>query len=233
MKNPRNIKFVYGAGHRLARFCFGNFGRLEVTGRESVPPYGPLIVLANHLSLTDPPFLVASLPRTLYFIAKQELFGNPISKFTLAQFNVYPFDRSARGVGALRLMLRLLDQDRAVVIFPEGHRSPDHTMKEGMLGAIFLALRSQAPILPVGLTGTEKFPGWRLAFPLCRIRVTIGQPFTLPVLEGQPSREVLESLRDMVMCRIAALLPEEYRGVYAFTDRGSGETGARVGGAVK
>ncbi len=213
----RKTSPIYWGGHLLARFCFGNFGRLEVTGREAVPPYGPLIVVANHLSYTDPPLLVASLPRPLHFIAKQELFRHAISRFTLRNFNVSPFDRSNMGVDAMRLMLRLLAQDRAVMIFPEGHRSPDHTMKEAMLGVAYLALKSQAPILPVGVTGTEKFPVWRLPFPLCRIRANIGQPFTLPILEGNPSRQVLGTMRDMVMGRIAAMLPEEYRGVYAIT----------------
>ena len=215
--NTRSASFIYQAGHRLGRFCFGNFGRLEVIGRESVPPYGPLIVVANHLSYTDPPLLVASLPRPLHFIAKQELFRHAISRYVLRQFNVSPFDRSGHGVDAMRLMLRLLAEDRAVVIFPEGHRSPDHTMKEAMPGVAYLALKSQAPILPVGVTGTEKFPGWRMPFPMCRMRANIGQPFSLPVIESTPSRQVLESLRDMVMGRIAAMLPKEYRGVYAIS----------------
>jgi len=211
---------MYRAGHRLGRFCFSNFGRLEVNGRESVPPYGPLIVVANHVSYNDPPMLVASIPRPLHFIAKQELFRYGLTNYFLRQYNVFPFNRSSHGVDAMRLMLRLLAEDRAVVIFPEGHRSPDHTMKEAMLGVAYLAHKSQAPILPVGVTGTEKFPAWRLPFPLRHMRANIGQPFTLPVIEGNPSRQVLESLRDMIMVRVAAMLPEEYRGVYAITAHG-------------
>ena len=221
----RNASLMYWAGHFLARFCFGNFGRLEVTGREAVPPYGPLIVVANHLSYTDPPLLVASLPRPLHFIAKQELFGDSIRRFTLRKFNVSPFDRSGNGVDSMRLMLRLLAEDRAVMIFPEGHRSPDHTMKEAMLGVAYLAFKSQAPILPVGVTGTEKFSSWRMPFPMCRMRANIGQPFTLPVIEGKPSRQVLGTMRDMVMGRIAAMLPEEYRGVYAIPAQGAKSKG--------
>ena len=219
LRNTRNAGFMYQAGHWLGRFCFGNFGRLEVIGSECVPPYGPLIVVANHLSYNDPPLLVASLPRPLHFIAKQELFRYPLTNYFFRQFNVSPVNRSSHGVDALRLMLRLLAEDRAVVIFPEGHRSPDHTMKKAMLGVAYLAHKSQAPILPVGITGTEKFPPWRLPFPLRHMRANIGQPFTLPIIEGNPSRQVLESLRDMVMGRVAAMLPEEYRGVYAITDQ--------------
>ncbi len=212
------MKFLYRLGRAGARFCFNVFGRLEVVGQEGVPPFGPLIVVANHLSYADPPVLAASIPRPLYFIGKQELFANPISGAVMRGGHVYPLERSGiGGAQAMRLVLRLLAQDHALVIFPEAHRSPDHTMKEGMAGAAYLALKSQAPILPVGITGTEKTPGWRMAFPLCRFTVNIGQPFTLPVLEGRPSRQVVESMRDMIMYRIAALLPEDYRGVYALT----------------
>ena len=206
---------MYRAGHWLGLFCLSNFGRLEVLGRESVPPYGPLIVVANHVSYNDPPMLLASIPRALHFIAKQELFNFTLTNYFLKQFNVYPFNRTGHGVDAMRLMLRLLAEDRAVVIFPEGHRSPDHAMRKAMLGVAYLAHRSQAPILPVGITGTETFPVWRLPIPLRHMRANIGQPFTLPMIEGNPSRQVLESLRDMVMGRVAAMLPEEYRGVYA------------------
>ena len=218
-------------GRGLARFCFSNLGRLEVTGREGVPPYGPLIVVSNHLSYTDPPLLVASIPRPLYFICKGSRFVNPISKYVLGRFHVTPFDWSGLRVDAARLTLRMLAQDRAVVVFPEGHRSPDHTMKAGMLGVVYLALKSQAPILPVGLTGSEKIRGWRMPLPLCRLSANIGQPFTLPLLEGRPSREVMASLLDLIMVRIADLLPAQYRGVYSTSARSA--AGAAAGGPAR
>ena len=87
-------------------------------------------------------------------------------------------------------------------------------MQKGMLGVIYLALKSQAPILPVALTGTEKFPLWRVPFPFQRMKASIGPPFTLPVIEGKPSKAVMSSMLDMVMGRVADQLPPEYRGVY-------------------
>tara|TARA_B100000315_G_scaffold108779_1_gene99820 strand:- start:414 stop:1124 length:711 start_codon:yes stop_codon:yes gene_type:complete len=219
-------------GQKTARFCFGKLGRLEVIGRERVPPHGPLIVVANHLSFSDPPLLVCGIDRPLYFIAKRELFSNPVSGFLMRGFQVSPFDRSGSRIEPLRLMLRLLAQDRAVVVFPEGHRSPDHTMKEGMLGVAYLALKSQAPILPVGLSGTEKISAWRMTVPLCRMRANIGQPFTPPVLEGATRQEATQSTLDMIMNRIAALLPERYRGVYSTSAaRGAGAAAGVVGQA--
>lgn len=209
------MTLLYPAGRGLARFCFNVFGRLEVTGQECVPPFGPLIIVANHISYNDPPALAASLPRSLDFVGKKELFSNPISRFMMKQFRVHPLDRTASGVNAMRTALQLLAQDRAVVIFPEGHISAYHTMEEAKPGAAYLAIKSQAPILPVGIYGTEKFSPKRMPFPLCRFRVNIGQPFTPPVLEGRVTHDVVNSVLDMIMYRIAALLPEEYQGVYA------------------
>ena len=198
----------------MGRFCFRAFGRLEISGAEGVPQFGPLIVVSNHLSLNDPPLLVAAIPRPLFFIGKKELFGNSFFRFLMTAFHVSPFDRSAAGIDAVRVLMQNLERDRAVVIFPEGTRSPDHAMQKGMLGVVYLAMKSQAPILPVGVTGTHKFPLWRVPFPFKRLKANIGQPFTLPVIEGRPSKEVMSSMLDMVMARIAALLPPEHRGVY-------------------
>ena len=203
---------LYQLGRQTARLCFNTFGRLDVTGQESVPPYGPLIVVSNHLSFTDPPLLVASLPRPLHFISKRPWFSGPLARYAMSQLHVSPFDRSSSRVDAVRTVLGLLDRDQAVVVFPEGHRSPDHTLKEGMLGVVYIAMKSQAPILPVGLTGTEKVRAWRMPAPLCRLSANIGQPFTPPVIEGRPSREVMHSILDMIMARIAALLPEQIPG---------------------
>ena len=214
----QSITFLYRLGRGATRFCFSKLGRMEVAGKECVPPYGPLIVVSNHLSYNDPPLLAASINRPLHFIAKKELFHDPISSYALKKWHVSPFDRSGSRADALRILMRLLAEDKAVVVFPEGHRSPDHTMKEGLLGVVYLALKSQAPILPVGLSGTEKFPGWRMPIPLSRMRANIGPPFTLPIIEGRPSREVMQSMLDMVMRRIALLLPEEYQGDYALSN---------------
>ena len=209
------MNLLYRLGRGVARSCFSNLGRLDVTGRECVPPYGPLIVVSNHLAFSDSPLLTVSIPRPIYFIAKQELFAHFITRNVLKGVHVSPFNRSGSALGAVRLLLRMLAEDKAVVVFPEGHRSPDHTLKEGMAGVVYLALKSQAPILPVGLHGTEKIRGWRMPFPLTRFTANIGQPFTLPLIEGQPSREVMHSLLAIIMGRIAELLPEGYRGVYS------------------
>ena len=89
-------------------------------------------------------------------------------------------------------------------------------MRQAIPGIALIALRSGAPILPVGMTGTERTgPPWQVAIPTGEFRVKIGQPFSIPPIEGKVSREQLEAITTMIMERVAALLPESYRGVYA------------------
>ncbi|MCL0044539.1 1-acyl-sn-glycerol-3-phosphate acyltransferase [Dehalococcoidia bacterium] len=181
---------------------------------EAVSPRGRLIVVANHQSNADPPVLAASLPRQVRFMAKRGLFRGPIISALMRAWGVHPLERNGRDAGAVRWMLRALEQEQMLAIFPEGTRSPNG-MRKANRGVAFIALRSQTPILPIGITGTEKMSKfWRLFFPFCRIKVKIGQPFSLPIIEGQLNDAVLDSLTEMIMLRVAALLPEGYRGVY-------------------
>ena len=209
-----NATFMYRLGRPLARFCFGTFGRMEVIGREYVPTHGPIILACNHLAFTDPPLLVAAIPRPLHFLGKRELFANPLGKLIMRGFHVFPYDRETASTETMRSLLGLLDQNRAVVIFPEGTRSPTHSLQEAQLGIVYLALKSQAPILPVGVTGTQKMRGWRMPMPLCTLTANIGPPFTLPSVEGRTPRPVMQSMLRMIMERVALQLPAEFRGVY-------------------
>lgn len=209
-----NATLLYKLGRPLARFCFGTFGRLEVIGEENVPPRGPVILACNHLAFTDPPLLVAAIPRRLHFMGKRELFANPLTRFIMRGFHVFPYERGGASTDTLRTLLGLLEQDRTIVVFPEGTRSKNHALQEAQLGIVYLAIKSQAPILPVGVTGTQNMRAWRMPFPLCRLKANIGPPFSLPVTEGRTPRPVMQSMLRMIMERVAMQLPPEHRGVY-------------------
>ena len=213
------MKWLYPLVRLFAIFCFKFFGRLEIRGAEYVPHYGPLIVISNHLSYNDPPALFASTPRILNYLGKIELFSNPYKRFLMRLAKVHPLDRSGTGLGALKTALEVLSKDGAIVIFPEGRISPSYSMQKAKQGAAFLAIKSQAPILPIGISGTEKFPPWRMVLPLQRFRVNIGPPFTPPVLEGRINKNAIDSVSELMMNRIAVLLPENYRGTYSLRAR--------------
>jgi len=208
------MAILYYLGLGLARVCFSTFARWEVEGREGVPPLGRLLVVANHQSNADPPVLMASLPRRIRYVAKRELFDHPVVSTALRAWGAYPLERTGQGSGALRWLIRGLEQEQAIGIFPEGTRSLGG-MRKASYGVAFAALKTHATILPVGITGTENMTThWRIPFPFCTIRVNIGQPFSLPLIEGKLEDAQLDSLTEMIMMRVAMLLPEEYRGVY-------------------
>ena len=206
----------YMLGTGLAKLCFTAFAQWEVEGKEAVPPKGPLIVACNHLSNADPPVLASSIPRKLHFLGKRGLFSNPVASSLFTAVGVHPVNRDGGDIDALRWNLNLLKQDHSIVLFPEATRSRGEGMNRGKPGVAYIAAKSQAPILPVAITGTENIKGfWRIAFPGCPMKVRIGDPFTLPSVEGKLSRPLLEHMTDMIMYRIATLLPPEYRGYYA------------------
>ena len=198
----------------LQRMTLRMFADYEVMGQENVPPMGPLIIVANHQSNIDPSVLGASIPRRMWFLAKEEMFWGPVAKWFLRSYGAYPVNREGPDIRAYRWVFEQLEQGHAVVIYPEGTRS-NGTLQEAKSGVVRLALTSKAPLLPVGVTGTERLGTVLRVFnPTGRIRVNIGQVFSLPSIEGKLNAEVLDSLTEMIMHRIAALLPESYQGFY-------------------
>ncbi len=204
----------YEAMTSLMRGILLGLSRWRVVGRENVPPTGPLIVVANHLHIADPPLLAASLPRRIVFMAKEELFAPPWGIFVRA-YGAFPVRRGEADRNALRQGERTLGQGLALGMFPEGTRSPNHTLQRAHPGTALIAFRTRAPILPVGITGSERIRGIGSVLARPEITVNIGEPFSLPLPKGKVTARELADLADFIMERIADLIPPPYRGVYA------------------
>ena len=198
----------------LVKFCLLAFTHFRVEGGGKVPKTGPLIVVSNHLSRADPPIISAGIPRRIVFMAKEELFRSPLMALLVKGFGAFPVRKREADRDALRRAHEVLEKGLALGVFPEGTRSKTAVLQPGMLGAAFIALRTGAPVLPVGICGTEGLRGAGfLRHPA--ITINIGEPFTVAPAQGRVTRQALQDLTAHIMERIAQLLPPSYQGVYA------------------
>ncbi len=208
------MHWVYYVVRWLTRILLFLFTRWKVEGKENVPQQGPLLIVANHLSLADPPLLGVSINRKKMFMAKKELFRSRFSSYFVRNYGAFPVHRGVLDRESFSQAEHWLTQGMALVMFPEGKRSKNAQLQPAFPGSARIASRIGAPILPVGISGTEKIKGktWWLRRP--RITVTIGRPFYLPTASNKLNRLELNHLTNSIMTHIAELLPAEYRGNY-------------------
>jgi glycerol-3-phosphate dehydrogenase (NAD(P)+) len=164
----------------LKGFILGYF-RLRRLGREHIPD-GGVVLAANHRSFLDPFAIGYCLPRPVYFVAKQELFRNPILGWLLNSMGAFPIRRGGADEESMETALQLLDRGDAVVIFPEGTRIRAGSLGRPKRGVGRIALQSGAPVVPVAITGSERArTGW-LIRPV-KVHVRCGPPLTFPRVE--------------------------------------------------
>ena len=205
------------------RVLLAGLTRIRVEGAlDAIPETGPAIVAANHASNLDPVVLASvvmpKLGRRLQWLGKKELFDWPIVGVIARNGGVHPVDRSKADVEAFRLAKRILDEGHLLLVFPEGTRSRDGALQEARDGTAVLALRSGAPIIPIGIAGSyDRWPrGQKIPHPGGRVTVRIGTPFRLEdILPAEMDRKAAKGLAtELIMRRIAALLPPAQRGAY-------------------
>lgn len=196
---------------RVIRALLRLFSRMRVTGVENFPA-PPYVLVTNHLSMMDIPFIGANAP-------------DPITVFVASKYQKGPYGWLMGWVGAifvhrgeadrqaLKDALKVLRAGRVIGMAPEGTRSPTGALQKGKDGAAFLALLADVPIIPVAVTGSEHFLDELRHLHRPELFVKFGKPFRLERPEKRDSAS-LERLTDEIMQQIAALLPVEYRGVY-------------------
>ena len=191
---------------------------VKVTGLENIPETGAFVITTNHLGLLDAAMLYYFLDRTDVFIPVAEKWEKNALFRWFAKYGNWVFiDRYNPDLKALRKIISLMEQDKILVIAPEGTRSLTATMAEGKLGAGYLAAKLNRPIIPAGIAGSEdKVVGDNLKhFRRSLLMVSVGKAFSLPPLPIKNRDAALRQFTDEIMCHIAAELPEKYRGVYA------------------
>ena len=209
------MPWFYYVSRLMVRILLFLLTRRQVRGKGNIPNRGPLLVVANHLSLADPPLLNISLEREVRFMAKAKLFRFRVLSYFMRSLGAFPVHRGRSDREALRQAEQVLTQGSILIIFPEGMRSRRAQLQHSFSGPALIALRSGVPVLPVGITGTEKLSrqAWLLLRP--RITVNIGTPFYLTPVSGRLTKTKLNELTKQIMEHVAELLPEKYRGTYA------------------
>ncbi|MEW8959916.1 MAG: lysophospholipid acyltransferase family protein [Moorella sp. (in: firmicutes)] len=175
------------------------FCRWKVVGRENFPLEGPVIVVANHISLLDPVVVGVASPRMVRFMAKEELFHIPVVKWIIKGLRAFPVRRGRSDRGALKTALEVLKAGQVIGIFPEGKRSRDGRLLPFQHGAALLALKAGAPLLPAAIKNTDK------VFRGGRITITFGKPLKYHI-DGPSTSHQVENLTAAAYQEVAKML---------------------------
>lgn len=208
--------WFFHPGAILSSWLLWLVGPGTVEGLENVPGEGAYLVVANHCSNLDPPFLGWAVGhrtgRVVHFMAKDEMRRWPVVGWMARSAGAFFVRRGEADRAAQRVALEVLQAGRPLAVFPEGTRSRDGRLNQARLGAAMLAMRTDVPVLPVGISGTHRiFPG-RSRWPhRSRITFRIGPTFRLPHADGV-DREALRQGSERIMREIAAQLPPDQRG---------------------
>lgn len=187
-----NLALYRGLKWGVVRPLLHGLFQARVYGQELVPTQGPALVVSNHASYFDPPFLSCAMARPVAFMAKEELFNVPLLGPAIRLYGAYPVKRGSGDRGALRAALTALGDGWLVGVFLEGTRTEDGRIHQPKLGAAMIAAKAQVPIIPVSLGGVEKIfqPGssWPHAVPLT---IRIGKAIAPPAKNRKPELEAV------------------------------------------
>jgi 1-acyl-sn-glycerol-3-phosphate acyltransferase len=191
--------------------------RVEVTGLHHVPLTGPLLIIINHIAFLDPVLVCGAWPRPVTPMAKKEALDLFFFGLFVKIYGTIPVHRGEADLQAIKSALQLLKQGEAVLVAPEGTRSPTYQLQSGKGGAVMLALHSGATLIPAGITGAHQIKAHWLKLKRPPIRLAIGPPFRLHPTSptGRVPRAELTAMTHEAMFRLAAQLPAEFRGVYS------------------
>ncbi|WP_307816522.1 lysophospholipid acyltransferase family protein [Nocardioides limicola] len=214
---------IYRALHSVVPPVAKALWRPRVTGLHHLPRTGPVILASNHLSFVDSVVIPIVVPRKVAFLAKSDYFTGTGVKGALSRawfegLGMLPVDRadSAAAMESLQTALQVLDRGEAFGIYPEGTRSRDGRLYRGRTGVGHLALTSGAPVVPVGLVGTEKLQPIGSRLPrLVKVSISFGAPITVSEEHrALPRGRARRELTDQIMASIHELTGQEWAGVY-------------------
>ncbi len=173
MKVPHTM--IYFLSKYLALFLLKIFFRFHVSSCSSIPQDGPCIIVANHSSYLDPIVIGCASPRRVYFVAKEELFRNPVASYFLRALGAFPLRRKEVDQVAVKQIFTLLKEGKVVCLFPEGTRN-DGAVRDFKPGVVKLLLKVQVPVVVAGICGTyESLPRGRTVPRFSRVAVSFSR----------------------------------------------------------
>ncbi|GEN53896.1 lysophospholipid acyltransferase family protein [Halobacillus faecis] len=186
---------LYKIGKALCSIILFPMYRINIVGKKNIPAEGPVIICSNHISNLDPPVVGITSSRNIYFLAKEELFKNPVIGGILKKVHAFPIKRGMRDRNALRKGLDILKDGHALGLFPEGTRQKNGEIGKGLAGAGFFALRSEASIVPCAIIGPyQKFK---------KLKVVYGEP--IDMTEYREQKASAQVVTDRIMEEIRQL----------------------------
>lgn len=199
----------------VLRVLFRLLGGLRASGKENIPPSGPVILAPNHLSWSDPPSIYMALDRRCWFMANDFLFRIPVLGKLIPYFGAFPVHRGRVDREAMRQAEEHLRDGDLLCIFPEGGTTITGTLYPFEGGVALLAIRNNVPVLPVAITGTDKLlptkPPQRLHYVRGGVTIRFGKPIHPDEIDPTlPRKQRIELLTDRMYHAVAALLPPEY-----------------------
>jgi 1-acyl-sn-glycerol-3-phosphate acyltransferase len=195
-------KFLYFFCKNFVYLALKCLWRLEMHGLENIPREGGVLLASNHVSLMDPPVVGCCMPRDIFFFAKEELFRYFGFGWLIRHLNAFPVRRFEHDIGAFKHAQRLLENGKALILFPEGHRSKTGELGKPKAGAGMLACKAQVPVVPIYVENTRYIKQFK------KIRVYCGPCLFMPK-EAMESRNY-QAFSEQIMAAIAELKFKRY-----------------------
>jgi 1-acyl-sn-glycerol-3-phosphate acyltransferase len=210
------MKPVFWFVNTAVKIVTGIMCRIDAPDLHKIPKRGPLIVYANHTGQIEVPIIYAYLqPRPLTGIAKTETWDGWFLRWVFNLWGAIPIRRGEADMEAMRKSLEALEQGYILGIAPEGTRNKTGILIKAYPGVVTLALRSGVSLLPVVHWGGERFLSNLKRLKRTDFHIRVGEPFRLDPGSQRITKEIRQQMVDEMMYRLAAMLPEYYRGAYA------------------
>ncbi len=190
--------------------------RVHAEPLAGIPTSGPLIIVMNHINILEIPLIYARLqPRPVHGLVLAQHWKNPVVAWGLNACESIPLEREGGNLASFKKALNVLSRGEILLIMPEGTRSGNGKLQNAHPGVVLLALKSNAPILPIVTHGGEKYKENLKKLRRTDFFISRGKPFTLKAGSSTLDSQARKQMLDEMMYQLAALLPPAYRGVYA------------------